>query len=246
MPQQKPSIGRTVHVLTSSGGNHGADVAAAIITRVHEGDDNLVNIKVMLDGYHNEWRTGVKLDDDDDVDDVARRVGGMHHAGGRRAVDEHRAHRRRGRHDAGRRRALVLDVAGGLDDRAGIGRHGTQQLDDDLPRRSGTAGGERGADHPDGAHRDRQRLVVLIGQLVVDIEPRRRRAAAGRRCSDLLELAVVAGGQRPGSSWPAPVIRGAQIGFVLTGLQPGFYQVWAQATDGSNEPVIDCGMFQVT
>ena len=59
-----------------------------------------------------------------------------------------------------------------------------------------------------------------------------------------VRLSVVPDGPQPGT-WQPAVTRGQAIGFVLTGLTPGYFRVWAQATDGSYTPVIDCGLIQV-
>jgi hypothetical protein len=61
----KPSIGRIVLAPADPATNNGADVAPAIITRVWS--DNLVNVRVLLDGQGIEWRTSVTLYDTPDA-----------------------------------------------------------------------------------------------------------------------------------------------------------------------------------
>lgn len=57
----KPSIGRIVLIPTGPLGeyNNGAKVAPAIITRVWA--DNMVNLRVLLDGNDTPWKTSVTL-----------------------------------------------------------------------------------------------------------------------------------------------------------------------------------------
>lgn len=58
MTQQKPSLGRIVHVLVSPSINNGSDIAPAIVTRVF--GDSCVNVRVLLDntpGRADEWAT---------------------------------------------------------------------------------------------------------------------------------------------------------------------------------------------
>jgi hypothetical protein len=61
---QPPSIGRVVTYTLNDGDlhlNNGAREAAAIIVRVWE--DNVVNLKVQLDGESTLWRTSVWMGD---------------------------------------------------------------------------------------------------------------------------------------------------------------------------------------
>jgi len=56
---QKPSLGRIVIVPVDRTCNNGADVAPAIITRVWS--DELLNVRVLLDGDVIDWKTSIKL-----------------------------------------------------------------------------------------------------------------------------------------------------------------------------------------
>lgn len=81
----KASVGRLVHVVVDPRQNNGEDVAAALITKVHEsdGDEQRVNLRVFLDtGADLRW-SNVPLvssrpneDDEEGVDKSAnsRRV----------------------------------------------------------------------------------------------------------------------------------------------------------------------------
>ena len=63
----KPSLGRVVLVPADPAVNNGADVAPAIITRVW--NDNVVNVRVLLDSDAVQWRTSVSyVDSLDDVE----------------------------------------------------------------------------------------------------------------------------------------------------------------------------------
>lgn len=62
----KPSIGRIVLVPVSENLNNGAEVAPAVITRVWS--DELVNVRVLHDGHDIDWRTSVKLVDEQPED----------------------------------------------------------------------------------------------------------------------------------------------------------------------------------
>ncbi|MER6533004.1 hypothetical protein ABT215_04115 [Streptomyces sp900105755] len=53
-----PSIGRVVLVPADPAVNNGANVAPAIITRVW--NDEVVNVRVLLDSDAVQWRTSVK------------------------------------------------------------------------------------------------------------------------------------------------------------------------------------------
>lgn len=59
---QKPSIGRIVLATVDPRSNNGSDVAPAVITRVF-GDD-LVNVRVLLDGSDAPWKTSIRLHED--------------------------------------------------------------------------------------------------------------------------------------------------------------------------------------
>lgn len=62
---QKPSIGRIVLVSPvgmALGESNGATEAAAVITRVWA--DNMVNVRILLDGNDTPWRTSVTLVED--------------------------------------------------------------------------------------------------------------------------------------------------------------------------------------
>jgi hypothetical protein len=59
---QKPSVGRIVHVPAAALQGcqmNGADVAPAVITRVWS--DNMVNVRVLLDGNDTPWKTSIAL-----------------------------------------------------------------------------------------------------------------------------------------------------------------------------------------
>lgn len=62
MTAQKPSVGRIViFPATALGGenNNGGESAPAVITRVWS--DNMVNVRVLLDGNDTPWKTSVNL-----------------------------------------------------------------------------------------------------------------------------------------------------------------------------------------
>lgn len=60
---QKPSIGRIVIVPSSAllpnESNNGGETAPAVITRVWS--DNMVNVRVLLDGNETPWKTSITL-----------------------------------------------------------------------------------------------------------------------------------------------------------------------------------------
>ncbi|MEU4165597.1 hypothetical protein AB0F46_01765 [Streptomyces sp. NPDC026665] len=56
-----PSLGQIVLVPADPAVNNGGDVAPAIITRVW--NDEVVNVRVLLDSDAVQWRTSVKLVD---------------------------------------------------------------------------------------------------------------------------------------------------------------------------------------
>ncbi|MEU9380014.1 hypothetical protein AB0D38_02940 [Streptomyces sp. NPDC048279] len=58
----KPSLGRVVLVPADPAVNNGADTAPAIITRVW--NDDVVNVRVLLDSDAIQWRTSVKYVND--------------------------------------------------------------------------------------------------------------------------------------------------------------------------------------
>lgn len=62
MPQQKPSVGRIVHVPVDPATSNGATVAPAVITRVWS--DSTVNVRVLHDGESITWRTSVVYRED--------------------------------------------------------------------------------------------------------------------------------------------------------------------------------------
>lgn len=51
-------------------------------------------------------------------------------------------------------------------------------------------------------------------------------------------------GTRP-TTWTAAVALSGEIGVMITGLTPGFWEVYAQITSTPETPVIDCGYIQV-
>ena len=57
----KPTLGRIVLVPADPAVNNGADVAPAVITRVW--NDEVVNVRVLLDSDAVQWRTSVKYVD---------------------------------------------------------------------------------------------------------------------------------------------------------------------------------------
>jgi hypothetical protein len=71
--QQKPSVGRIVHVPVEPSTSNGADVAPAVITRVW--NDTTVNVRVLADAPPSatDWRTSLVLVDDlDDGEGLCR------------------------------------------------------------------------------------------------------------------------------------------------------------------------------
>lgn len=74
----KPSVGRIVHVVVDPRQNNGSDVAPAIVTRVW--NDEMVNVRVLLDGPDVLWQTSIKLVDErpeDDDESVGRDTNGV-------------------------------------------------------------------------------------------------------------------------------------------------------------------------
>lgn len=69
---QKPSIGRIVLVDANPAMNNGANIAAAVITRVWS--DTVINVRVLLDSENSPlWRTSLTHADDlDSLDDDTR------------------------------------------------------------------------------------------------------------------------------------------------------------------------------
>jgi hypothetical protein len=65
---QTPSLGRIVHVPMDPTMNNGADVAAAVITRVWS--PTTVNLRVLADGESLLWRTSSTYADDLDAIDA--------------------------------------------------------------------------------------------------------------------------------------------------------------------------------
>lgn len=61
----KPSIGRIVLVPVDPTINNGCDVAVGIITRVWT--DEMVNVRVVLDGPGGDWKTSVSLCADEET-----------------------------------------------------------------------------------------------------------------------------------------------------------------------------------
>ncbi|MFF9279502.1 hypothetical protein [Streptomyces griseosporeus] len=61
---QKPSLGRIVLVPMPPAANNGADVAAAVITRVF--DDEQINVRILADSTASpqEWRTSLTYADE--------------------------------------------------------------------------------------------------------------------------------------------------------------------------------------
>lgn len=61
--QQKPSLGRIVHVPMSTATNNGSSVAPAVITRVW--NDTTVNVRILADAPPggSDWRTSLVLVD---------------------------------------------------------------------------------------------------------------------------------------------------------------------------------------
>lgn len=62
---QQPTIGRIVIVPVDPTRNNGSTLAPAIITRVW--NIELINVKVLLDGPDNDWKTSVRLFPDADA-----------------------------------------------------------------------------------------------------------------------------------------------------------------------------------
>jgi hypothetical protein len=58
-------------------------------------------------------------------------------------------------------------------------------------------------------------------------------------------LAVVAKGERP-VTFATPLTLNGKIGVLLTGMAPGFWDVYAKVSSSSETPVIYCGYFQIT
>lgn len=56
---QTSTVGSMVHVIVDPRQNNGSDVAPALITRVWENE--LVNVRVLLDGPDVLWLTSIKL-----------------------------------------------------------------------------------------------------------------------------------------------------------------------------------------
>ncbi|MFE9684193.1 hypothetical protein [Streptomyces sp. NPDC006285] len=59
-PDQKPSVGRVVHVPMPRSANNGADFAPAIVTRVWD-DEVSINVRILADSTASlqEWRTSL-------------------------------------------------------------------------------------------------------------------------------------------------------------------------------------------
>lgn len=77
MSDQKPSIGRIVHVPAAALRGcemNGADVAPAVITRVWS--DAMVNVRVLLDGNDTPWKTSIALYQSREDYDRAAQVNG--------------------------------------------------------------------------------------------------------------------------------------------------------------------------
>lgn len=75
---QKPSIGRFVTVPAAALRGcemNGAEVAPAVITRVWS--DDMVNVRVLLDGNDTPWKTSIKLYASREDYDRAALVNGM-------------------------------------------------------------------------------------------------------------------------------------------------------------------------
>jgi len=47
-------------------------------------------------------------------------------------------------------------------------------------------------------------------------------------------------------TWVAPTTLNGAIGVMLTGLTPGYYDIWAKISSSPETPVIDCGYIQIT
>ena len=78
MSAQKPSIGRFVTVPAAALRGcemNGAEAAPAVITRVWS--DNMVNVRVLLDGNDTPWKTSISLYENREEYDRRARVNGM-------------------------------------------------------------------------------------------------------------------------------------------------------------------------
>jgi hypothetical protein len=58
-------------------------------------------------------------------------------------------------------------------------------------------------------------------------------------------FAVLAPGNRPVTGWAAATTLGGKIGFMITGMAPAIYAVWAKVASSPETPVIYCGTFRV-
>lgn len=55
-----------------------------------------------------------------------------------------------------------------------------------------------------------------------------------------IELALIPQGARPTSAdWKSPEILGGQSGYLVSGLAPGRYSLWAKVSDTPEIPVFD-------
>lgn len=78
---QTANVGDVVHVVVDPRQNNGSDVAPAMVTRVW--NDELVNVRVLLDGPDVLWLTSVKLFDErpaEDDETVGRDTNGVQRA----------------------------------------------------------------------------------------------------------------------------------------------------------------------
>lgn len=66
----------------------------------------------------------------------------------------------------------------------------------------------------------------------------------GEAVIDGLSFAVVPDGSRPETFAPASVVAGV-AGFMVAGLSPGTYRIYARMSAGIETPVIDCGYFYI-
>ena len=65
--------------------------------------------------------------------------------------------------------------------------------------------------------------------------------------TDSVEFAVLKPNDRPqDSDWFAATLLQGETGFLTGTYGVGVWKVWARVTDSPEEPVIDCGSFQVS
>ncbi len=86
--------------------------------------------------------------------------------------------------------------------------------------------------YPRETDEDQPVTVTVDGEPITD--------AAG------VDVAVVPRGVRPTTWVPAVQVDEARIGFRITGLAPGLWDVWARPTVAGRRPVIPAGTIQIT